>query len=81
MPFAMVRAHLDDVFRKKKAGSTAVLPASSVMKLRRGKPCVKAQIIVCLGTDSVDPFRKQIYKSLVSVALKPQTAFATADAT
>src|SRR5262245_11787907 len=56
--------------RKKKPG--ARLPARLVMKLRRGKPCVKARIIVRLGTDSVNPFRQQIYKSLVSVALKPQ---------
>jgi hypothetical protein len=31
-------------------------------------------ITVRLGTDFVNPFRQQIYKSLVSVALKPQTA-------
>ena len=29
-------------------------------------------ITVRLGTDSVNPFRRQIYKSLVSVALKTQ---------
>jgi len=30
-------------------------------------------------TDSVNPFRQQIYKSLVSVALKPQTAKPSSD--
>jgi hypothetical protein len=34
----------------------------------------QSPIIVRLGTDSVNPFRQQIYKLLVSVALKPQTA-------
>jgi hypothetical protein len=34
----------------------------------------QSPITVRLGTDSVNPFRQQIYKSLVSVALKPQTA-------
>jgi len=51
----------------KKAGSIAPLPARSVMKSFDAKA-------VCLGTDSVNPFRQQIYKSLVSVALKSQTA-------
>jgi len=32
----------------------------------------QSPITVRLGTDSVNPFRQQIYKSLVSVALKPQ---------
>jgi hypothetical protein len=62
----------DGTARKKTPGASISLPASSVMKLRRGKPCVKARIIVRLGTDSVNSFRQQIYKSLVSVALKPQ---------
>jgi hypothetical protein len=34
----------------------------------------QSQITVCLWTDSVNPLRQQIYKSLVSVAPKPQTA-------
>src|SRR6516225_7565786 len=34
----------------------------------------QSPIIVRLGTDSVNPFRQQIYKFLVNVALKPQTA-------
>jgi hypothetical protein len=32
----------------------------------------QSAITVRLGIDSVNPFRKQIYKSLVSVAAKPQ---------
>ena len=56
--------------QKKPGGS--LLPARLVEASTR-KPCVKARITVCLGTDSVNPFRQQIYKSLVSVALKPQT--------
>jgi hypothetical protein len=34
----------------------------------------QSPINVRLGTDSVNPFRQQIYKSLVSVALKPHAA-------
>jgi hypothetical protein len=34
----------------------------------------QSPIIVRLGTDSVNPFRQQIYRFLVNVALKPQTA-------
>jgi len=34
----------------------------------------QSPITVRLGTDSVKPFQQQIYKSLVSVAPKPQTA-------
>ena len=34
----------------------------------------QSPIIVRLGTDSVNPFRQQIYKSFVIVALRPQTA-------
>jgi hypothetical protein len=38
------------------------------------KPVRQSPITVRLGTDSVNPFRRQIYKSFVIVALKPQTA-------
>ena len=35
------------------------------------KPCVEAGSTVRFGTDSVNSFREQIYRSLVSVAPKP----------
>src|SRR6516164_6680881 len=47
--------------------------ASTPKALRQGP------ITVRLGTDSVNPFRQQIYKSFVSVALKPHTAKPSAD--
>jgi hypothetical protein len=59
----------------KNAGRTSLLPARFVMKLRRRKPRVKARSSFRLGTDSVNPFRQQKNKTLVSVALKPQTAW------
>jgi hypothetical protein len=42
---------------------------ASTAKASRQSP-----ITVRLGTDSVNLFRQQVYKSFVSVALKPQTA-------
>jgi hypothetical protein len=54
--------------RKKKPGAS-LLPARL---LRRESRVRQSPITVRLGTDSVNPFRQQIYKSLVSVALKPQ---------
>jgi len=59
--------------RTKKAGSMASLPASLVAALRR-EAVRRSPLIVRLGTDSVNPFRQQIYKSFVSVAPKSQTA-------
>src|SRR5215467_2236053 len=53
--------------QKKPGGSP--LPARL---LRRESRVRQSPITVRLGTDSVNPFRQQIYKSLVSVALKPQ---------
>jgi hypothetical protein len=59
---------------RKKAGSKP-LPASCRRKLASTRKALRqSPIIVRLVTDSVNPFRQQIYKSLVSVALKPQTA-------
>ena len=62
---------------RKKAGSMALLPARLVMKLRRESRASKPHHRPL--TDSVNPFRQQIYKSLVSVALKPQTAKPSSD--
>ena len=55
----------------------ALLPARLVMKLRRESSASKPHHRPL--TDSVNPFRQQIYKSLVSVALKPQTAKPSSD--
>ena len=58
---------------RKKAGRSAILPARRVIASTR-KAVRQSPITVRLGTDSANPFRQQIYKSLVSVALRPQTA-------
>ena len=57
---------------QKKSREGAALPASLVMTSTR-KAVRQSPIIVRLGADSVN-FRQQIYKFLVNVALKPQTA-------
>ena len=57
---------------QKTAESMALLPASLVMKLRRRKPRVKARSSFRFWIDSVDRSGSKIYKSLISVALKPQ---------
>ena len=44
------------------------------MQLRRESRVRQSPITVRLGTDSVNPFRQQTYKSFVGVAVKPQTA-------
>src|SRR5262249_35066339 len=62
-------------------GRPARKKSREVAYSRRGWSCSfdanavrRSPITVRLGTDSVNPFRQQIYKSLVSVAPKPQTA-------
>ena len=47
---------------RKKAGSVGT-PGEVGYEASTRKPCVKAQIIVRLGTDSVNPFWQQIYKN------------------
>jgi len=42
------------------------------MALSTAKAARQSPMIVRLGTDSVNPFRQQIYKTLLSVAPKPQ---------
>src|SRR6516165_8571960 len=59
---------------RKKSREHGTTPGEVGYEASTRKPCVKARITVRLWTDSVNPFRHQIYKSLVSVALKPQTA-------
>ena len=55
---------------QKNAGSTwHSLPASLVAPLRR-EAVRRSPLIVRLGTDSVNPFRQQIYKSLVNRCAK-----------
>jgi len=54
--------------QKKPGGS--LLPA----RFFDAKAVRQSPITLRLRTDSVNPFRQQIYKSLVSVALKPHTA-------
>jgi hypothetical protein len=53
----------------KKAGSMALLPARLGYEASTVR---QSPITVRLGTDSVNPFRQQICKSLVSVELNPQ---------
>ena len=60
---------------RKKSREHGTTPGEVGYEASTRKPRVKApDFIVRLGTDSVNSFRQQIYKSLVSVALKSQTA-------
>ena len=63
------------------AGAVPHAKKPGAWRSRRGWLCSfdaktvrQSPITVRLGTDSVNPFRRQIYKSFVIVALKPQTA-------
>jgi hypothetical protein len=58
--------------RKRKAGRHGTPPGKFAYEASTAKASRQSPIIVRLGTDYVNPFRQQIYKSLVSVALKAQ---------
>ena len=57
---------------QKKAGSIGHTPGEFGYEASTAKASRQSPIIVRLGTDSVNLFRQQIYKTLVSVALEPQ---------
>ena len=60
---------------RKKRRENVTPPGEVRYEASTAKASRQSPIIVRLGTDSVNSFRQQIYKSLVSVALKPQTAW------
>ena len=71
--FAAIRRKVT-VARHKKRRENVTPPGEVRFEASTRKAVRQSPIIVRLGTDSVNPFRQQKYKTLVSVALKPQTA-------